>query len=156
MVGSIRVVSSVQARTGHEYFFLHSICWTITKKTIFIPRRYFLPESPRWLLENGKIDELIKVITIAARWNQIELPAGFEKTLHQPEQTLTVSFVKLFQAKYCRTTLLMIIVWYALILIYFGLTLHLAHLGGDIYITTVSPINVCLKFLGNLRRKGSP
>lgn len=109
-----------------------------TKIPLLFPRRYHVPESPRWLLENGKIDELIKVITIAARWNKIELPAGYEKTLHQPEQTLTVSFLKMFNAKYCRTTLLMIVVWYALILIYFGLTLHLAHLGGDIYITTVS------------------
>lgn len=97
-----------------------------------------MPESPRWLLENGKIDELIKVINIAAKWNGIELPAGYEKTLHLPEQTLTVSFTQLFKSKYCRTTLLMIVIWYALILIYFGLTLHLAHLGGDIYINTVS------------------
>lgn len=89
------------------------------------------------------------MINTAAKWNQIELPAGYEKTLHQPEQTLTVSFVKLFTAKYCRTTLLMIVVWYALILIYFGLTLHLAHLGGDIYINTVSTNKkkmICLRF----------
>ncbi|KAJ6636443.1 Organic cation transporter protein [Pseudolycoriella hygida] len=98
---------------------------------------YYLPESPRWLLENGKIEELIKVINIAAKWNKIELPPGYEKTLHKPEETLTVSFAKLFKANYCRTTILMIVIWYALILIYFGLTLHLAHLGGDIYINTI-------------------
>lgn len=111
---------------------------TKQQKSFHSHSRYHLPESPRWLLENGRIDDLVKVIKVAAKWNKIELPAGFEKTLHQPDKTMTVSFLQLFKGKYFRTTLLMIVIWYALILIYFGLTLHLAHLGGDIYITTVS------------------
>ncbi|KAG4072079.1 hypothetical protein HA402_015578 [Bradysia odoriphaga] len=98
---------------------------------------YHMPESPRWLLENGKIDELVKVINVAAKWNKMELPSGFEKTLHQPERTVTASFLQLFKGRYCRTTLLMVVIWYSLILIYFGLTLHLAHLGGDIFVTTI-------------------
>ncbi|XP_037039783.1 organic cation transporter protein-like [Bradysia coprophila] len=104
---------------------------------VYLLAWYHLPESPRWLLDNGRIDELIKVINVAAKWNRIKLPPGYEKTLHQPEQPVTVSLLELFRTKYCRTTISMTVIWYSLILIYFGLTLHLAHLGGDIYITTI-------------------
>lgn len=89
-------------------------------------------------MANGRIDELIKVIRSAAKWNKIQLPVNFEKTLQKPEEPFKVSFAELFRAEYLRTTLLMVVVWYALILLYFGITLHLNNLGGDIYLNTVS------------------
>lgn len=97
-----------------------------------------LPESPRWLLVNGRIDELVQVIENAAHWNAIKLQPNFEATLKKPQETVIVSYAELFNKKYIRTTLLMIAVWYSLILLYFGITLHLSNLGGDIYLNTVS------------------
>lgn len=86
------------------------------------------------------MEELIKVIEVAAKWNKIQLPANFEKTLHKPIEKFKVSFSELLKGEYLRTTLLMVIIWYALILLYFGITLHLNNLGGDIYLNTVSKI----------------
>lgn len=86
---------------------------------------------------NGRIEELVKVIEVAAYWNKITLPENYEKTLQKPEEPVSVSFGKLFTPQYMRTTFLMIIVWYALILLYFGITLHLNNLGGDIYLNSV-------------------
>lgn len=97
-----------------------------------------MPESPRWLLANGRIDELRKIIEKAAKWNGIRLPANYEKNLQKPIETVTVSFFKLFKSKYIRNTLLVFVVWYSLILMYFGLTLHMNNLGGNIFTNTVS------------------
>lgn len=102
--------------------------------------RYHVPESPRWLLINGRLDELAAIIRVAARWNGIELPANYQKTLQQPDADaeVTVSVAEMFRGPYLRTSCLMIVAWYTLILLYFGITLHLNNLGGDMYLNTVS------------------
>lgn len=46
--------------------------------------------------------------------------------------------VVVFSKAYWRTTCLTLVVWLTLIIIYFGLTLHLSNLGGNIYVNTVS------------------
>lgn len=117
------------------YTFMQQLCHFIFNIR-FCEYRFKLPESPRWLLVNGRIEELVKVIEVAAYWNKITLPENYEKTLQKPEPE-TVSFARLFAPQYLRTTFLMIIVWYALILLYFGITLHLNNLGGDIYLNSV-------------------
>lgn len=42
-----------------------------------------LPESPRWLLAMGKIDEVMEVLKEAARVNKITLPSNIDKILKQ-------------------------------------------------------------------------
>lgn len=99
-----------------------------------------LPESPRWLLAKGRIDELKKLIETAARWNKIQLPANYEKSLLVPpedEQT-DGSILDLFKPEYLRTTLLLLVAWYALVLQYMAITLHIGEMGGNIYLITVS------------------
>lgn len=102
-----------------------------------------MPESPRWLLANGRVNELIEIIKIASHRNEIDLSLGYEKRLIDASQQCTetnnnnVSYLNLFQTAYRRTTILMIITWYSLILVYFGITLHLNNLGGNIYVNTV-------------------
>lgn len=99
--------------------------------------RYRLPESPRWLLVNGRMDELIAIIRVAAHWNRIRLPAGFEKKLQRPDEEVTVGFCQLFRGSYTYMSLLTMVSWYTMILLYFGITLGLNHLGGDLYVNTV-------------------
>lgn len=54
-----------------------------------------------------------------------------------------------FSSKYWRTTMLTLIIWFTLIIIYFGLTLHLSNLGGNVYINSavagsVESISICI------------
>uniref|UniRef100_A0A2M3ZLB7 Putative organic cation transporter n=1 Tax=Anopheles braziliensis TaxID=58242 RepID=A0A2M3ZLB7_9DIPT len=103
---------------------------------------YWCPESPRWLLAKGRLDELYLLLERAASTNGLLLPDHCRKSLvvastngDEPEVAVTVGDV--FRRKFIRTTLVMIVVWFGIILIYFGITLHLSNLGGDIYINTV-------------------
>ncbi|XP_058058793.1 organic cation transporter protein isoform X2 [Anopheles bellator] len=121
------------------------------------------PESPRWLLAKGRLDELYQLLERATSCNGLgPLPdhcrkslvaaastgAGVEGT--EPEAAVSVGDV--FRRKFVRTTLVMIVVWFGIILIYFGVTLHLSNLGGDIYINTViagsvESIAICLSIV---------
>lgn len=104
---------------------------------------YWLPESPRWLLSNGKIDKLKISLEQAARMNGQVLPSNFQKTLEvysqreKAEISTKEPVLAVFNKEFRKTTILVIIVWYSMILLYFGLTLHLNNLGGDIYMNTV-------------------
>jgi OCT family organic cation transporter-like MFS transporter 4/5 len=83
---------------------------------------YINSESPRWLLAQKRIDELAKQIELAANWNNRVLPSDFEKSLHttKSETQRTVSITDIFQKGYKLTTSLMLIIWFTIILIYFG------------------------------------
>lgn len=131
--------------------------------------RYCVPESPRWLLARGKLQQLYSVVERAARMNGITLPANYQKSLEAVaplvskapssiedavnERSLktTESAIKgnpltvVFGRTYWRTTCLTLISWLSLIIIYFGLTLHLSNFGGDIYMNTVSSSSLYLK-----------
>jgi len=102
---------------------------------------HYMPESPRWLLAHNRLDELVVLLEQAGRWNDITLPSNLKKILTTPDQDAPVrrvSIFDLFQKGYKRTTFLMTIIWFSIILIYFGITLHMSSLGGNIYINTVS------------------
>ncbi|KAL9697717.1 hypothetical protein quinque_001158 [Culex quinquefasciatus] len=135
--------------------------WRLMQFIITIPGAmllsiwYWLPESPRWLLAKGRIDELKLIIDRAAKTNGFRLPEGYEKTLASPDQDSAeevVSIFDLFRMKFLRTTLVMLVVWFGIVLIYFGITLHLSNLGGDIYLNTVlagsvESIAICLSIV---------
>lgn len=94
----------------------------------------------RWLLARGRVDELAVIIEKACLWNNRSLAKGFKKTLNvsQKVSDRRVSIFDLFQDGYKLTTFLMTIIWFSIILTYFGITLHMSSLGGNIYVNTVS------------------
>ncbi|XP_058448439.1 organic cation transporter protein [Malaya genurostris] len=116
---------------------------------------YWIPESPRWLLAKGRIDELKRVMDSAASMNGLRLPPNYEKTLSASDSETdkdVVSIFDLFRRKFVRTTLLMLVIWFGIVLIYFGITLHLSNLGGDIYLNTilaggVESVAICLSIV---------
>lgn len=125
-----------------------------------------MPESPRWLLANGRLDDLCLLVERVARINKRILPTNYRKYLEAVTQTtehntndslinwengsrkMSSKFAGiqcgaspirlLFSRKYCKTSLLTFITWLTLIIVYFGLTLHLSNFGGNIYLNTVS------------------
>lgn len=44
---------------------------------------FVMPESPRWLLAKGKLEEALKVLEVMARVNEKELPISFRKELEE-------------------------------------------------------------------------
>ncbi|XP_053967589.1 organic cation/carnitine transporter 2 isoform X1 [Anastrepha ludens] len=171
---------------------------------------YCMPESPRWLLAQGCLNELYSLIERAARLNNRTLPPNYQKTLEaaapppssvttqklskegtidkeqlgitqlqqQQHQTPTAFMASpegglsnicpidpsateanptthdnplkvVFNRFYWRTTCLNLVVWLTLIIVYYGLTLHLSNLGGDIYLNTIvagaiEALSVCI------------
>lgn len=72
---------------------------------------------------------------------------GGEEVANAPNHVNPLLVV--FSAKYWRTTCLTLVIWLTLIIIYFGLTLHLSNLGGNIYINsavagTVEAVSICI------------
>lgn len=128
-------------KTNPELSHYSEVLWRIFS-LIWIfgePFRHVLPESPRWLLAKGRVDELKKIIETAARWNKITLPPNYEKHLIVPaEEDSNGSLLDLFKLEYLRTTLLLMVAWYTLVLQYMAITLHIGEMGGNIYLTTVS------------------
>jgi hypothetical protein len=82
----------------------------------------------------------------ASKWNGITLPMNFKKMIgstmeiNEKESNRKVSVLDLFQDGYKMTTFLMAITWFSIILLYFGITLHMGFLGGNIYVNVVSSI----------------
>lgn len=89
----------------------------------------------------------------ASTWNGITLPENFQKLFSSTKPTVNrrVSVFDLFQKGYRRTTSLMAIIWFSIILLYFGITLHMGSLGGNIYLNVVCKNYLYLRdFLINL------
>lgn len=119
---------------------------------INISRRFNLPESPRWLLARGRIDALGQLIQRIARRNNITLADNFQDQLQAPENANeNVSILTLFNSTYRNRTLTMAIIWFSLILLYFGITLHMNALGGNIFTNTVSvSYTISLRYSSNV------
>lgn len=91
------------------------------------------------MLARNRIEELKKLIETAARWNNRNLPSDYEKTLLTPcEKESHGSILDLFKPEYLRTTLLLLVAWYTLVLQYMAITLHIGEMGGNIFLITVS------------------
>lgn len=114
-------------------------------------------------MAHGRLNDLYKLIEKIARFNKKTLPKNYKDYLEEVTQTTDSNCFKtngqnyrkktlfkssnidcdtspiklLFSRKYLKTTFLTFVVWLTLIIVYFGLTLHLSNFGGNIYLNTV-------------------
>ncbi|KFW66718.1 Solute carrier family 22 member 13, partial [Pygoscelis adeliae] len=130
-----------------------------------------LPESARWLVTKGRIEEAKKVLQKAASVNKRTIPPGLLEQVRlsfacsdslafcilklKPEtQTKSGSTLDLFRKKHLqKVTSIMSCAWFADSLVYYGLSLNVTSFGLDIYLTQLAfgavelPARFCCIFL---------
>ncbi|XP_064089781.1 organic cation transporter protein-like isoform X2 [Macrobrachium nipponense] len=122
---------------------------------LLLPPLLFLDESPRWLLVRGKHTHACEVLKKAARWNKVTLPPDFDvmrfderyaeqvpKTKDQATDLDWKTIIKncakgiliLLRTPRLRlATLVMVLDYFVLGMVYFGITLSGGNLNFDIF-----------------------
>ncbi|KAM8857142.1 solute carrier family 22 member 4-like [Synchiropus picturatus] len=101
-----------------------------------IPFWWLIPESPRWLLSCGRLEEAELMLRSAALMNRVEVPQG---VLHLPkgekaslEKTDSVTVWDLLKTSNMRkNTLILWLIWFTSAICYFGMSFNMSDLSGS-------------------------
>ncbi|KAJ0003925.1 hypothetical protein NQD34_010139, partial [Periophthalmus magnuspinnatus] len=107
---------------------------------LYVPMWWLIPESPRWLLFQGKVKEAEAIIRKAARWNKIPAP---QNIFHQftvcsvfDKAKKNYSVIDLFKTSTIRiTTLNLFLIWFIMFLAYYALNLNTSQLHPNPYLS---------------------
>uniref|UniRef100_A0A663M6S0 Major facilitator superfamily (MFS) profile domain-containing protein n=1 Tax=Athene cunicularia TaxID=194338 RepID=A0A663M6S0_ATHCN len=100
---------------------------------------WVLPESARWLVTKGRIEEAKKVLQKAASINKRTIPPGLLEQVPVVTWGNSGNTLDLFRKKHLRkVTLIMLCTWFADSLVYYGLSLNVTNFGLDIYLTQLA------------------
>uniref|UniRef100_A0A3P9KGW4 Solute carrier family 22 member 13a n=1 Tax=Oryzias latipes TaxID=8090 RepID=A0A3P9KGW4_ORYLA len=97
---------------------------------------WFIPESARWLLGRGRIDEAKMLITKVAAINKRTISDSILEKIVMKETETKGGIIVLFQSPVLRKYFLTIIMaWFSLNLTYFCLSFNVGNFGLDIFLT---------------------
>ncbi|XP_069108125.1 organic cation transporter protein-like [Argopecten irradians] len=101
---------------------------------MFLLYWWLVPESPRWLISQGRIEEANKIIQKAAKVNKITIPEKI-LTADSIEEPETGRLWHLFASRVLLVrTLIIFFNWLVVVMGYYGLSLNTGNLGGDFYV----------------------
>ncbi|XP_030625370.1 solute carrier family 22 member 13b [Chanos chanos] len=97
---------------------------------------WILPESARWLLTQGRKEQVKKEILRAASINGRKVPESLLDKLEAETKAKTGNMLDLFRVPHLRKrALIMCYIWFVTSLVYYGVSLNVGNFGLDIYLT---------------------
>ncbi|XP_068040652.1 solute carrier family 22 member 2-like [Anomalospiza imberbis] len=111
---------------------------TVTLPTCFLLLYYWcLPESPRWLISQGKNDKAMKIVSNMAKKNQKKMPSHFKDIKFEEEDCgkQNPSLMDLFRTPQIRkNTLILMYNWFTSSVLYQGLIMHMGMAAENMYL----------------------
>lgn len=101
-----------------------------------IPLWWIIPESPQWLISQGRIEEAEAIVRKAAKLNKVSAPAVIFKAVElddiKQRQNKRHTILDLIKTHNVRViTILTILFWMTVSIGYFGVSLNTPNLNGD-------------------------
>ncbi|XP_060939603.1 organic cation/carnitine transporter 2-like [Limanda limanda] len=109
---------------------------------LLVPTWWLIPESPRWLLQKGRVEEAELVIRNAAKRNRVPVPEvlfkageGLELMQLEDKAQQTFTYMDLIRTRNMRNiTILGCFIWMTVSMVFYGLALNTSNMNGNVYL----------------------